>query len=156
MERSPFEPLTLFRSFMTVVSGFVLSQIVYFGLRFLLGYLFFPDFLAFFQLDEAEQQKQVAENLHGVIPLPMFIAHIFLCLIAFWFVGWLAAAVAPLAHFQHGLLIAILVFVWFLQSFVADPPSKKWMDFIQMILLPTAILFGAKRASDAFLSDQHE
>lgn len=156
MDRSPFEPLTLFRSFMTVASGFILSQVVYFGLAFLLGYLFFPEFLAFFQRDEAEQQRQVAENIHGVIPVSMFIAHMFLCVIAFWFVGWLAAALAPRVHFQHGLLIAILVFAWFLQSFVSDPPSKKWMDFVQMILLPIPILFGARRASEAFVSTSNE
>ncbi len=143
----PIDPLLLFRSFLTVVSGFVLSQFAYLLIGLALGYLFFPEFIAFFQLDAAEQKRQLAENLGAVLPWSLFLAHLFVSSIALYFVGWLTASWSPFAAFQHGLFVAILIFVWFLQLMIADPPSKKLMDFIFMVTLPAAILFGASRAS---------
>jgi hypothetical protein len=153
MDRSPFEPLMLFRSFATVVSGFVTCLMVYFGVALFLGYFFFPQFMDFLNLDTAAQRQMVEENIQAARPLAMFLSHLVLSLILFWFLGWLAAAVAPFAHFQHGLFIAILIFAWCLQTFVESPPSKKLMDLAEMILLPIPILYGARTASAAFVDE---
>jgi hypothetical protein len=152
MTPSPFEPLMLFRSFLTVVSGFFAAQFVYLVIGLALGYLLFPEFLTFFGLDAAEQKRQIAENLSAVMPWRMFAAHAFVSFIALFFVGWLWTAWSPFAVFQHGMFIAILLFVWFLQNFVADPPSKKTMDAILMVTQPLAVLWGAHRSSSALVA----
>ncbi len=150
-----FSPLMVFRSFLTVASGVVFSQMVYLGIAFALGYFFFPEFLEFFKLDDEAQKKIVAEDLESVISMKMFLAHLVLTGGVLFLVGWFSASVAPFAHFQHGLFIAVLVFVSFLQTFMADPPSKKFMDLAFMMVLPMCVLLGARKASAA-LAEQPE
>lgn len=156
MKPSPFEPLMLFRSFLTVASGFMASLFCYVLIAPLLGYLFFPEFLEVFQLEEAELKKQMAENLSAVIPWKMFVAHAICSFVVLFFIGWLSAAWAPFLHLQHGLFIAILVGVWFMQTLINDPPSKKVMDMILMITQPVAILLGAQRASRSIAEAANE
>lgn len=149
MNPPPIDPVVMFRSFLTVVSGFVSSGFSVLLIALGLGLLFFPEFMAFFELNDAEQKKQAAENIWQFVPVPMFVILLFLSFFAVYFVGWLSAAWSPFAPFQHGLFIAILVFCWLLQGFIAAPPSRKLMDFAFMLTLPVGILLGARRASVA-------
>lgn len=156
MKQTPLEPLILLRSFLTVVSGFIAAQFAYLMIGLALGYLFFPEFLSFFKLDDAAQKRLLAENIQAVVPWQMFVTHAFVSLIALYFIGWLSAALSPFGHFQHGLFIAILVFVWFMQNFVADPPSKKLMDAFLMVTQPVALLLGARQFSNALAFSETE
>lgn len=149
MNPPPIDPVVMFRSFLTVVSGFVLSGFVPLLIALGLGFLFFPEFMAFFQLDDAEQKKQAAENIWKFVPVRMLVILLILSFIGVYFVGWLSAAWSPFAPFQHGLFIAILVFAWLLQGMIAAPANRKAMDLAFMMTLPVGILLGARRASGA-------
>ncbi len=141
----------MFRSFLTVASSYVLTQILFFGSAYFLGSLFFPQFMDFFHLDEAAQLKMMAENPQAAIPIPMFWWMVVLNSIACVAVGWLAAKTAPFGKFQHGIFLAVLLFVMFLQVVVADPLAKKWMDLVYLAVLPVSVLVGAKRGSGGFI-----
>jgi hypothetical protein len=147
MNQPPIDPVVMFRSFLTVVSGFVLSGFVPLLIALGLGYLFFPEFMAFFQLDDAEQKKQAAENIWKFVPMRMLVILVILSFIAVYLVGWLSASWSPFAPFQHGLFIAILVFAWLLQGMIAAPANRKAMDLTFMMTLPIGILLGARHAS---------
>jgi hypothetical protein len=148
MTEHSIPPGAMFRSFLTVASGYVLTQILFIGIAYLLGLLFFPEFIAFFNLDKAAQQAMMEDNPHDAIPQAMFwmmVAGNFLACLG---VGWLVAKTAPFAKFPHAVFLAVLMFIMFMQIVIADPPAKKRMDIIYMGALPIAILLGAKRAVD--------
>jgi hypothetical protein len=147
MNPSNNSPGLMFRSFLTVGSGYVLTQIFFFTFAYLLGRLFFSEYIEFLQLGSEAQQKMMAENPQAAIPVPMFWAMVGLNAVACWGIGWLTAKTAPFARFQHGVFLAVLLFVMFLQIVVADSEAKKWMDLIYMGVLPITILIGANSAS---------
>jgi hypothetical protein len=72
--------------------------------------------------------------------IAMLIANAICCIA----IGWLVARTSPAANFQHGVFLALLVLVWFLQIVVNDPPAKKRYDMIPMVVLPIAVLVGAR------------
>ena len=130
-ERS-IPPGMMFRSFLTVASGYVLTQILFFLIAYILGLMFFPEFIAFFNLDKAAQQTMMENNPHDAIPKGMFWAMLAGNFVACWGVGWLVAKTAPFAKFPHAVFLAVLLFIMFMQIVIADPPPKKWMDIIYM------------------------
>ncbi len=146
MAGQPIPPGLLFRSFLTVASGYVLIQILFFATIYLLGLLFFPEFIEFFNLDPAAQKELMAANPQAAIPLAMFWATVAISFIACAGVGWLVVKTAPFANFAHGIFLAVLLFVMFLQIVISDPQAKKWMDIIYMGALPIGVLTGARLA----------
>ncbi len=56
-------PGLMFRSFLTVASGYVLTHILFYIIALGLGALFFPEFMAYSKLDDAAQEKMMAEQL---------------------------------------------------------------------------------------------
>lgn len=134
----------MLRSFLTVGSGYVLMLVCVFGSLFLIGTLFFPEFNEFLKLNEADQLRMMDEDPQQAIPLAMFWSLVGLNLLTSFGVGWYVARTAPFAPFPHAVFLAVLIFVYFLQIVIADPPAKKWMDIIYMGAFPIAILWGAK------------
>ena len=122
----------MLRSFLTVASGYVLTLFYVFGSMFLIGSLFFPEFTAFLNLDEAAQQRMMGENPQRAIPLAMFWSIVGFNMLACFGVGWYVAKTAPFAKLPHAIFLAVLLFIYFLQIVIADPPAKKWMDIIYM------------------------
>jgi ABC-type transport system involved in cytochrome c biogenesis permease subunit len=147
MASQPIEPGLLLRSFLTVGSAYVLIGICFFVILTSLGLLFYPQYVAFIELEPEAQQALMARNPQEAIPPSMFCIMVvlnFLCCIG---VGWIVGKTAPFSHFAHGIFLAVLVFVMFLQIVIADPQAKKWMDIVYMGVLPIGVLIGAKRAA---------
>jgi hypothetical protein len=144
MSEQSIPPGLMFRSFLTVASGYVLSQILFSAFAVLLGILFFPEFNDWLQLDQIAQKRMMEENPGDAIPTAMFLSLVVLNAIACWGVGWLVARTAPFARFQHGVFLAVLLFIMFLQIVIADSPAKKRMDVVYMGVLPIAVVLGAK------------
>ena len=141
-------PGLMFRSFLTVASGFVLVWILFSLIAFFLGWLFFPEYIEFIYLDQAAQQAMMDNDPHAAIPKAMFWAMVVCNFLACLGVGWLVAKTAPFAKFPHAVFLAVILFIMFMQIVISDPPAKKRMDIIYMGALPIAILLGAKRAID--------
>jgi hypothetical protein len=140
-------PGAMLRSFLTVASGYVTTWVVFFIIMFGLGFLFFPPFVEFSKLDAEAQKAMLALNPSDAIPHTMFAAMVVLNAVACLGIGWLVARTAPFAPFSHGIFLAVLVFIMYLQIVIADPAPKKWMDVIYMGVLPVSILQGAKWAA---------
>ena len=144
MSEPSIPPGLMFRSFLTVASGYVLSQMLFWSIAVVLGMTFFPEFSDWLQLDQTAQKRMMEENPHEAIPTAMFLSLVVLNAIACWGVGWLVAKTAPFARFQHGIFLAVLLFIMFLQIVIADSPAKKRMDAVYMGVLPIAVVLGAK------------
>jgi hypothetical protein len=136
----------LLRSFLTVASGYVLCLMCFVAIMIGLGYGFFPEFVEFFDLDKQTQEAIMENNPETAISRTMFLSMIALTSIACMGVGWLVIKTAPFAHFPHAVFLAVLLFIYFLQMALADPPLKKSMTLAYMIAFPIAILIGAKWA----------
>ncbi len=154
MTEQSIPPGMMFRSFLTVASGYVMFWILFSVTAYALGLLFFPEYIAFTHLDEAAKAAMMENNPHEAIPKAMFWGMVAVNVLTCLGLGWLVAKTAPFARFPHAIFLAVLLFIMFTQIVIADPPSKKWMDIIYMGALPIAILLGAKRAVDR--SFKHE
>jgi len=137
-------PSTMLRSFLTVASAYVAIWVAFFVILLGVGFSFFPPFVEFWQLDSEAQKAMMAINPADAIPHSMFAVLVVLNAAACVGIGFLVARSAPSAPFRHGIFLAVLVFVMYLQIVIADPAPKKWMDVIYMGVLPVAILQGAK------------
>jgi len=111
-----------------------------------LGYAFFPEFVEFFELDKQAQDAVMANNPESAISRPMFLSAIALTSVACIAIGWIVVRTAPFAPFPHAVFLAALIFIYFLQMALADPPLKKSMTLAYMIAFPIAILIGARWA----------
>lgn len=146
MSNQPLPPIMLLRSFLTVGSGYVLSLMSFIAILVILGYAFFPEFVEFLDLDKQTQETIMETNPETAIPRSMFWSLIVLNSIACIAIGWLVIRTAPFAPFSHAVFLAILMFVYYLQIAIADPPPKKSMTVVYMIAFPVATLIGAKLA----------
>lgn len=154
MTEQSIPPGLMFRSFLTVASGFVLIRILFGVIAYVLGLMFFPEYIEFTHLDQTAQKAMMENDPHAAIPKAMFWSIVVCNFLACLGVGWLVAKTAPFAKFPHAVFLAVLLFIMFMQIVIADPPDKKRMDIIYMGAFPIAILLGAKRAVDRSL--QHE
>jgi hypothetical protein len=158
MSEPTLPPGMMFRSFLTVASAYVLTLILFFAIAYLLGLLMFPEFIAFFNLDLADQETMMAQNPQDAIPVMMFWILLALNVVACMGVGWLVAKTAPFAPFPHAIFLAVLLFANYMQVVIGDPEAKKWMDMLYMVAFPIAVLLGASRAMKSVyeLESQHD
>ena len=156
MNEQSIPPGAMFRSFLTVASGFVLVWIMFALIAYFLGVLFFPEYVEFLYLEPAAQQAMMETDPHAAIPRAMFWAMVVCNFLACMGVGWLVAKTAPFAKFPHAVFLAVILFIMFMQIVIADPPAKKRMDIIYMGALPIAVLLGAKRAIDRSYARESE
>ena len=148
MSQEPLSQLMLFRSFLTVGSGYVLCIMTFVAIMFGMGYAFFPEFVEFLNLDEPSRDNVMANHPETAIPRLMFWSVVGLSSLASMGIGWLVIKTAPFAQFPHAVFLAVLLFIYFLQMAIGDPPAKKSMTIVYMIAFPLAILIGAKWADN--------
>lgn len=153
MSQPTVPPLMMFRSFLTVASGYIGQSMIWIGLTFAIGTLFFPEFVEFSNLDDASQQRIMEVDPGSVIPPVMFWAVACLTSLGTVGVGWLVFKTAPFAQFPHAVFVAVLLFISQLQFLVADPPAKKAMTLVYMIAFPIAVIVGARIARGRVVSD---
>jgi hypothetical protein len=146
MSQEPIPPMLILRSFLTVASGYALSIMSLMGIAMGLGYAFFPEFIQFLELDPETQKNIIADDPATAIPTLMFGSLVVLNALACFAIGWFVIKTAPFAHFYHAVFLAILMFISYLQIAIADPPAKKTLTLICMIVFPMAVLLGAKWA----------
>jgi len=149
-------PQMMLRSFLTVASGYVICFMAFFAITFGLGYAFFPDFVDFLELDAASQETLMANNPEQAISRTMFLVMLVLTYLACFVVGIYVVLTAPFARFPHAIFLAVILFVTHLQMAIADPPAKKSMTLIYMLLFPIAVLIGAKFAKNRYLRFEEE
>jgi hypothetical protein len=146
MSNQTLPPGLLLRSFLTVASGYVLCIISMSSIMVTLGYLGFPSFIEFLDLDIETQQTIMETNPDTAIPPTMFWLTVGLSSIACMAIGWLVVKTAPFAPFPHAAFLAVLLFIYFLQTALADNGPKKSMTLVYMLAFPLAIFIGARLA----------
>lgn len=141
---SQVPPLVLFRSFLTVVSGFLAAQFILMSLMWLLSYFLFPDFHQF-AIKDADQKQVILETRPdaGKPAVELLIGITSISALLYFGLGYLVVKWAPLAGLAHGLLVALLLFVFFAQGFFAGKPELKLADLLYLLILPPALLGGA-------------
>lgn len=147
----PVPPIMMLRSFLTVASGYIICLIAFVAIVFGLGYAFFPDFVELQNLDLDAQKEVMDNNPEQAISRTMFLAMLVLNFAACFAVGIYVIWTAPFAHYGHVIFLAILMFVYYLQIAIADPPAKKSMTLCYLVLFPTAVLMGGKFGLNRFM-----
>lgn len=144
MPEKDLTPVMLLRSFLTVASGYVLSIVAYVGILMILGVAFFPEFGEFMKLDKPTQDTVMQNNPETAISPMLFRLTVVGTSVACMAIGWLVIRTAPFAPFPHAVFLAVLMFVYYLQMSIADPPAKKSMTIVYMFAFPIAVLLGAR------------
>lgn len=139
-------PGLLFRSFLTVASGYVLCLISISAIMVILGYLGFPSYVEFMALDQEAQQTMMETEPETAIPPTMFWLLVGFSSIACVAVGWIVARTAPFAPFPHAVFLSVLLFIYFLQTALADSGPKQSMTLVFMLAFPLSVFIGARLA----------
>ena len=146
-EHPALSPPLLMRSFLTIASSSVACLLIYALVCMLLARLFFPDVWDAMFGDHAEAAENVA------IPVAMLVPWIVLQGICSVGVGWFTAKAAPFAPEKHGLILAIFLFIGWIQKVFAGDPDKLGMNAAFTIVVPLAIAYGARMYSDRQLDN---
>jgi len=154
MSHEPIPPILIFRSFLTVASGYALSIMTYVGISLGLGFAFFPEFIEYLGLEADTQKNIMADDPANAIPTAMFWSLAALNSLACFGIGWFVVKTAPFAQFNHAVFLGILMFVSYLQIAIADPPAKKTLTLVCMIAFPLAVVLGAKWAFNRNAEDE--
>jgi len=144
MSQEPFPPGMMFRSFLTVASAFVLTYVGHIALTLGIGINFYPAFAETFEAGHEALELAIANNPEQLIPPSMFWAILGLTALVCMAVGFYVIKTAPFSHFNHAIFAAVLLFVFYLQVAIEDPPGKKSMTLFYMVVFPLALLVGAK------------
>ena len=144
MSQDPLPPGMMLRSFLTVASAFVLSVIALIVCVFGIGLSFFPQFAECFNAGPEALKAVMENNPEQAIPSLMFWIVVALAVLAHMLIGFYAIKTAPFSHFGHASFVAVLLFIYYLQMAISDPPGKKSMTLIYMVAFPLALLVGAK------------
>ena len=144
MSSDPLPPGMMLRSFLTVASAFVLSVIALIVCTFGIGLNFFPQFAECFDAGPEALKAVMDTNPEKAIPSLMFWIVVAVAVLANLAIGFYVIKTAPFSHFGHASFVAVLLFIYYLQMAISDPPGKKSMTLIYMIAFPLALLVGAK------------
>lgn len=155
MDQGPIPPVMMMRSFLTVGSSFIIIMIGSIVAMFGIGLAFFPNFAEKFNAGPEVLGEAMKNNPGELIPPLMFWPAVILTVLVCILVGWYIIKTAPFAHFPHAIFVAILLFIYYLQMAIADPPGKKSMTLIFMVAYPLAVLVGAKFAINRIVQN-HE
>ena len=110
MSQPQLSHLMLFRSFLTIGSGYMLSIISLYMITALLGYTCFPEFVEFLELDQPSQETVMANNPAAAVPRLMFVLILILQTIVCLAIGALVIRTAPFAQFPHAVFLACLLY----------------------------------------------
>ena len=151
MSHEPLPPGMMFRSFLTVGSAFVLVYLGHVAITFGIGLNFFPRFAETFEAGQEALKQAMANNPEQLIPPTMFWITLGLSALLCLAVGFYVVKFAPFSHFNHAIFVAVLLFIYYLQMVIEDPPGKKSMTLFYMVVFPLAVLVGAKWTVDRMI-----
>jgi hypothetical protein len=149
-QTSPVQPGLLVRSFlvvalhwMAIIFGLLMSML-------LIAWLAFPEIYRLWTLSEDQSQpfyNTWENNPELLFPAGMcwglIGANAFLSFVAGLSTGWFA----PFAPARHGVFMAILLIVTFLQMALSQPELPKWMMAGFLLVSPTSVVAGSRIAS---------
>ena len=141
-EHPVMSPPLLFRSFLTIASSSVACLLIYAIIELVLAGLFFPNIWAALTGDQAVADPDFS------IPISMLIPWILLHGICCVGIGWLTAKVAPFAPNKHGLILAIFLFIGWVQKVLESGPNRLGMNAAFTVVVPLAIAYGARKYCD--------
>ena len=141
-EHPVLSPPLLIRSFMTIASSSIACLLIYAIIGVALAAMFFPN------IWEAMTGDQAAAGITVSIPLAMLIPWIILQGICSIGIGWLTAKVAPFAPAKHGLILAIFLFIGWVQKVLASEMETVMMNMAFTVVVPLAIAYGARMYCD--------
>ena len=141
-EHPVLSPPLLIRSFMTIASSSVACLLVYAILGVALAAMFFPN------IWDAMTGDQAGAGLGVSIPFAMLVPWIILQGICSIGIGWFTAKVSPFAPAKHGLILAIFLFIGWVQKVLASEPNTVVMNAAFTVVVPLAIAYGARMYCD--------
>lgn len=147
-EHPVMSPPLLMRSFLTIASSSVACLLIYAIIGLALAGLFFPSVWAALTGDQTVADPDVS------IPVSMLIPWIILQGICCVGIGWVTAKVAPFAPNKHGLILAIFLFIGWIQKVFASEPDKVMLNVAFAIVVPIAIAYGSRKYCDRQLDSE--
>jgi hypothetical protein len=147
MPRSPVDPGVFLRSFL-VVAG-VYCALFFSLLMAMLGLarLAFPEVYRLWNLppESREQFRDAWENRGEVFfPAGLCLGLIGAALVLSLVAGLLVARLAPFSRAGHGVFLAILCIVTWLQITLTQPQIPGWLGFGMLLVSPAAIVVAAR------------
>jgi len=154
---SQIPPFILFRSFLTVASGFLVAQFLLMAVMLALGYFFFHDYFQFAILD-AEQREEILATQPdaGTPPVGLLISILLITGLCYLGLGYLVVRMAPLAGLAHAILVSLLLFVWLAQGFFNGDEDRKLFDFLYMLIFPISFFVGGHFADRRLREESHD
>ncbi len=140
-------PGKLMFSFLLVAGAYIVSIAVLFLSFVLLVRNFYPEVDALVR-DQDSLHAVYQNNPEAIIPRPLFFIILAINATVAFVIGWLISALAPFAKMPHAFFLAVLVGVTWLQQLIESPDPARWTMLLMMIVLPGAILWGGRIASD--------
>ena len=144
-EHPVMSPPLLIRSFLTIASSSVACLLIYAILCIFLAGVYFH------HVWDAMFGDQAVADRDFPIPLSMMIPWIILQGICCVGIGWITAKVAPFAPSKHGLILAIFLFIGWVQKVFESGPNRLAMNAAFTIVIPLAIAYGARIYCDRSL-----
>lgn len=138
--------LPLFRSFLTVAGGYLLTLVGFLGLGLLLLATVYPDSFALLTTPDIEKLRAALNNNpQDVLPTQFLFIMLVINALVCWLAGYLVARFAPFGRFMHAVFLAIILFIGFLQWAVGfNDDSSQQMMILFMGSAPICTLLGAK------------
>ncbi|MDA8563993.1 hypothetical protein N9L06_06025 [Mariniblastus sp.] len=141
-EHPVMSPPLLMRSFLTIASSSVACLLIYAIIGLVLAGLFFPS------IWDALTGDQAVVDRDFPIPVSMLIPWIILHAICSVGIGWLTAKVAPFAPNKHVLILAIFLFIGWMQKVFESGPNRMGMNIAFTVVIPLAIAYGSRMYCD--------
>jgi len=141
-EHPVLSPPLLMRSFMTIASSSVACLLIYAILGVALAAMFFPN------IWDAMTGEHADAGVAVTIPVAMLIPWVILQGLGSVGIGWFTAKVAPFAPSKHGLILAIFLFIGWVQKVLASEPNTVMMNVAFTVVVPLAIAYGARMYCD--------
>lgn len=142
-ESQRLPPGVLLRSFLIVGGGYCLSLLFFLASMIAIAAALFPG--SYELLMNEEQRASLGEEAVLQILTPGYFWVLWAANVLFNLgLGYAAARIAPFARFPHGLFIALVVLISFLQQSMVQPTDAKWMYVLMMGGFSIAILIGAR------------
>ncbi len=147
MQGSPVDPGIFLRSFLAVAGNYVA---LFFGLlmaMLLIAWAGFPEIYRLWTIPPAEQRQFLdvwENNPEFLFPPGMCWGLIGAAVLLSFAAGVLVAWLAPFSRAGHGVFLAVICIVTFLQIAITQPALPKWLATGLMIVSPIGIVLGSR------------
>lgn len=135
-------PMLMFRSFLTIASGYVGHWAIVFLVTYLVSASFFPEYLADMEAAREQGQALTEAEAFGSMPRTMTFTITGIAAVLCVLLGIFIGLTAPFGRLVHTIFLAVIVGVNYLSESLQAPPEKKFVLMTYLLVLPMAILLG--------------